>query len=282
MKELKQGKDGTSLSLRDSLSSPCPLAPRVGCRLVVFVINTHGVCFGYLGSYWPRQAILGLGAKAVSACFSPGIAMASATTPAAAGSGPQREELAAGSTASPSAPETIDVKPSINSKALPRPSSYILVSNSARALSDYDDNDEDDNDDPDDPTSVPSGDNTSDQVRPKYFFILPALAALDLAIICFVGFTVLGEERERQDGSMALTGTIMASAALRDSVFAIAGVSKNIRNLGITVAAVSLVSTCGSTVLAKAAAHPALLAVIDALYHLGVQPHFPSPRSGTR
>lgn len=147
----------------------------------------------------------------------------------------------------------------------PRAGSYILVSSSSPQ---------------DDSTSAPD-DETGPiyrSVRPRFFFLLPIVAFLDSAFAVMLGILILQQEaKHTPSGSTSpplsldpillspLSGklpdtsptpiddaawerrkivlTVIAFSVTRACAYAIIGISKRIRELGVTVAAISILST---------------------------------------
>ena len=121
-----------------------------------------------------------------------------------------------------------------------RPTSYVLVSEATDDNEATDPGDTDD--DGHDGNGSGSGGDFSILERPRFWFVMPTLAALDVTLACVIGFTILDEERQRQGDKIGLVSAMMACALARDSAVAIVGFSRNIRNLTITIAAICLVS----------------------------------------
>ncbi|KDN37591.1 hypothetical protein K437DRAFT_259734 [Tilletiaria anomala UBC 951] len=133
-----------------------------------------------------------------------------------------------------------------------RPTSYVLVSEAT---------DDDDYDDDDEPfgrdgnsgafSEPPDGSSGGTPVpQPRFYFVLPTLAALDILLTVVIGFTIIEQERKPRGGDtgdansqrVKLVSALIACAILRDSVIAIIGFSRSIAKLGITVAAICLMS----------------------------------------
>ena len=144
----------------------------------------------------------------------------------------------------------------------PRAGSYILVSSSTLL---------------DDSTAAPDELEPYARARPRLFFLLPLVAALDIALAVTLGILVLRQEAKHHDRD-APTPTeppfadpimfhsfadspptadlddaawerrkivlaVVAFSIARASAYAIIGISKRVRQLGVTVAAISILST---------------------------------------
>lgn len=88
--------------------------------------------------------------------------------------------------------------------------------------------------------------------HPRFYLILPLLAAFDFALTLGLGIVILIEERKRagrnsggdagRKDRTALTMTVVGVGAMRAASVAVVGVSRRVRELGVVVAAICLVS----------------------------------------
>ncbi|GAC97122.1 hypothetical protein PHSY_004707 [Pseudozyma hubeiensis SY62] len=143
----------------------------------------------------------------------------------------------------------------------PRAGSYILVSSTANL---------------DEPETIPGEVPRSSSSRPRLFFLLPLVAALDVATALTLGILVLTQLSRHDEPAMRIMSKVshhdplltlssldpensksgnaawerrkivvlvMAFSVARACAYAIVGFSKRIRQLGVTVAAISILST---------------------------------------
>jgi hypothetical protein len=127
--------------------------------------------------------------------------------------------------------------------ARPRATSYILVSSA----------------NPDEPqdSNFPSENNAPPpRLRPRFYFLLPLVAVLDIALAIVLGVLVLRQEARRRshpDNAAQLDDAawerrkivvaVVVFSVARAAAYAIVGISRRIRQLGVTVAAMSILST---------------------------------------
>lgn len=127
--------------------------------------------------------------------------------------------------------------------ARPRATSYILVSSASA-------------DEPQDSNFPSNSYAPSPRLRPRFYFFLPLVAVLDVALAIVLGVLVLRQEaRRRSHPSHAgelddaawerrkIVVAVVVFSVARAAAYAIVGISRRIRQLGVTVAAMSILST---------------------------------------